>query len=125
MLSFRFKTLALALALVATVGFLTMNLSPAVYGQTIVSGDISGTVTDSTSAVVVGATITLTSDADASTREVKTGSDGSFRFTLLVQGNTPSRLSSSGMVGAASHVNVSVGRTSPVSITVQARYSGH
>jgi hypothetical protein len=119
MLSFRFKNLALALILAATVGFLMTSLSSAAYGQTIVSGDITGFVTDSTNAVIVGASVTLTSDADASHRTVNTGTDGSYRFSLLPPGTYSIKVAAPGLVGAASHVTISVGRASTVNITVK------
>ena len=119
MLFFRFKNLALALILVATVGFLMTSLPPAAYGQTIVSGDITGYVTDSTNAVIVGASVALTSDADASHRTVNTGTDGSYRFSLLPPGTYSIKVAAPGLVGAATHVTISVGRASTVNITVK------
>lgn len=119
MLSFRFKNLALALILAATVGFLMTSLSPAAYGQTIVSGDLTGYVTDSTNAVIVGASVTLTSDADASHRTVVTGNDGSYRFSLLPPGAYAVKVVAPGLVGAASHVAISVGKASTVNIMVK------
>jgi hypothetical protein len=119
MQSFRFKNLALALILAATVGFLMTSLSPAAYGQTIVSGDLTGYVTDSTNAVIVGASVTLTSDADASHRTVVTGNDGAYRFSLLPPGAYSVKVVAPGLVGAASHVAVNVGKASTVNIMVK------
>ena len=115
----RIQNLSLALALLGVAGLTAMNTAPAAYGQTIVSGDISGHVADSTGAVVVGATATMTSDANGSRREVKTSSEGEFRFSLLPPGTYSIKVSSAGLVGAASHIAVSVGKASSVNITVQ------
>ena len=65
---------------------LVLGLTPrAVFGQTD-TAQIEGLVTDSTGAVVTGATVTLRNlDTDA-TRTVKVGSDGHFSFNALVRG---------------------------------------
>src|SRR5258708_5313196 len=52
-----------------------------------VTGQISGTVIDSTGAVVAGAVARLTNDLTQQTRSFTTKSNGSFIFTDLVPGN--------------------------------------
>src|SRR5271157_1860731 len=52
-----------------------------------VTAALSGTVKDASGAVVSGATITLTSTQTNISRTVKTGSDGSYSFTLVPVGN--------------------------------------
>ena len=49
-------------------------------------GTINGRVTDKTGAVVVDATVTLTDTATQTTREAKTGADGTFRVDLPLPG---------------------------------------
>jgi hypothetical protein len=115
----RIQNVALALALFGAVGLTATNFAPAAHGQTIVSGDISGHVADSTGAVVVGATVTMTSDATGARRETKTGAEGEFRFPLLTPGTYSIKVSSAGLVGAAPHIPVSVGKATAVTITVQ------
>ena len=51
------------------------------------SGEITGTVTDSTGAVVAGATITVTNPATNTQRLVKTNSDGIYDLPALPPGN--------------------------------------
>ena len=55
-------------------------------GQSIVTGDAVGTVTDPSSAVVSGATVTLTSSDTGATQYVVTGANGFYRFALLKPG---------------------------------------
>lgn len=51
-----------------------------------VTGSISGTVTDATGGVVVGASVTLHSDQTGTTRTATTGEDGRFTFAALQPG---------------------------------------
>ena len=69
------KFLVLALALLA--------LAPTAFAQ-ISGGNIYGTVTDESGAVLPGATVTLT--GDLGTRSTTTGTQGEFRFLNLDRG---------------------------------------
>ena len=64
--------------------FVTLALS--VMAQTAGTGALTGTVTDSTGAVVPNATVTATSTDTGQTRTATTGSDGSYKFNLLPPG---------------------------------------
>ena len=55
--------------------------------QTIVSGEITGTVTDASGAVIPAATVTLSSSDTGFNSEQTTGDSGTFRFSLLKPGN--------------------------------------
>jgi len=59
---------------------------PAVYSQSV-TGQISGTVTDSSGGIVQGATVRLTHDATQQVRTFTTELRGSFVFTNLVPGD--------------------------------------
>ena len=52
-----------------------------------VTGSISGTVTDATGGVVVGASVTLRSDQTGTERTATTGEDGRFSFAALQPGS--------------------------------------
>ena len=71
------------LCFVSVAGFL-MTLQAA--GQSVVTGDAVGTVTDPSGAIVSHATVILTSSATAATESVTTGSNGFYRFPLLKPG---------------------------------------
>ncbi|MGH9969509.1 MAG: carboxypeptidase regulatory-like domain-containing protein [Pyrinomonadaceae bacterium] len=64
---------------------LTMMISTAAVAQTI-TGSISGTITDSSNRVVVGASVTLLSDQTGATRTSTTGEEGRFTFAALQPG---------------------------------------
>ena len=55
-------------------------------GQSVVTGDAVGTVTDPSGAVVSGARVTLTNSDTAATQSVVTGANGFYRFPLLKPG---------------------------------------
>src|SRR5437879_13668473 len=55
--------------------------------QTASTGALTGTVMDSSGAVLPGVMVTTTSVDTAQTRSVITGEDGTYRVTLLPPGN--------------------------------------
>src|SRR5579871_3722496 len=65
---------------------IVMLISLYAAGQSVVTGDAVGTVTDPSGAVVSGAVVTLTSSDTAATQSVVTGTNGFYRFTLLKPG---------------------------------------
>ena len=56
------------------------------WAQSSTTGALRGTVTDSTSAVVPGVTVTLTNNATSQSQTTTTDSKGSYRFSLLAPG---------------------------------------
>ncbi len=64
-------------------------MAPSLMAQSLVTGDLTGTVTDPSGAVVSGASVMLKSNANGSTRNATTGSNGTYRFSLLAQAATP------------------------------------
>ena len=62
-----------------------LALSSAVYGQSV-TGQITGTVVDSSGAVIVGAAVQITDDVSKQQRSFLTDSKGAFLFTELVPG---------------------------------------
>ena len=62
-------------------------LAPSLMAQSLVSGDLTGTVTDPSGAVVPNATVTLKSDATGATRTTTTNANGAYRFSLLPPGS--------------------------------------
>lgn len=66
-----------------------------VVAQTI-TGSISGTVTDSTNRVIVGASVTLISDQTGNTRNFPTGEDGRFGFAAVQPGGYTIKVEQSG-----------------------------
>jgi len=71
--------------LILTGLLMTWNLS--LQAQTAGSGALTGTVTDTSGAVVPGATVTATSADTGQARTATTGADGAYTIGLLVPGN--------------------------------------
>ena len=63
--------------------------APVLMAQSLVSGDITGTVTDPSGAVVPNATVTLKSTSTGQTRNTTTNNNGAYRFSLLQPGTIP------------------------------------
>jgi outer membrane receptor protein involved in Fe transport len=77
----RTRTLAILLAAAAIFCF----MAPITQAQTATTGQVVGVVTDPSGALVVGAKVTLTSDAGVR-RETVTGGNGRYTFPLLDPG---------------------------------------
>jgi len=77
---------ALALSLLAPVTFLALTVGQAAYAQSNISGDIYGTVTDPSGAVVTNASVTLKNQSTGATYAATTSTSGSYRFSLLKPG---------------------------------------
>ncbi len=65
---------------------IVLILAPVVMAQQT-NGIIQGAVSDAAGAVVAGATVTVVNDSTAYTRNVTSGSDGSYAFTELAPGH--------------------------------------
>ena len=89
------RTLATLLAAVAILCF----MMPMTQAQTATTGQIVGVVTDPTGAIVIGAHVALTNDAGVR-REITTGSDGRYVFSLLDPGRYRIEVKQSGFAEA-------------------------
>jgi outer membrane receptor protein involved in Fe transport len=89
------RTLTTLLAAAAILCFMT----PMTQAQTATTGQIVGVVTDPSGALVVGAKVTVTSDAGVR-REVTTGGNGRYTFPLLDPGAYRLEVTSSGFASA-------------------------
>ena len=88
---------------------LSIALAPSVVAQTAGTGALTGTVTDSTGAVVPNATVTLTSTDTGQVRTATTGPDGVYKFSLLPPGAYRAKFEAAGFKAAevaAAAVNV-------------------
>jgi len=85
-------------------------MAPSMMAQSLVTGDITGTVTDPSGAVVSGASVSLKSDANGSTRSATTGSNGTYRFSLLSPGSYTVSVSASGFSKSETTAQVNVGQ---------------
>src|ERR1700732_4752262 len=67
----------------ALLCFFALSAAPALLAQSSSSGTVSGTVTDSSGAVVADATVTLTDTANNSTRPATTSDKGFYVFSYV------------------------------------------
>src|SRR4051794_40343002 len=72
--------------LLAGIAFVLLAFLPAVQAQSV-TGQISGTVTDSTGAVVAGAAVKLTGDLSQQAHTFTTDANGNFVFFGVVPGS--------------------------------------
>ena len=72
---------------VLLVTCLIIFFTPCLRAQTAGTGALTGTVTDSTGAVVPNATVTVTSADTGQVRTATTGADGNYEVNLLTPGN--------------------------------------
>src|SRR5271170_6474652 len=86
--------------------------------QTITSGDLTGTVTDTSGAVVPGANITLKSLDTGETKLIKSGDNGVYRFNLLKPGSYQLSGASAGLKSDIGRVSVTVGQVVTANLTL-------
>jgi outer membrane receptor protein involved in Fe transport len=107
---------SLALSLVFAFGLFSL---PMAFAQTITTGDVVGTVKDTTGAVVPGAAVTLKSIDFGDTRTVDTDNTGAFRFTFLKPGNYNLSASAAGLKTDVRKLAVEVGQVANLELTAK------
>ncbi len=111
-MAFNFRSTLIAFLLVASL------LAPAAFAQSLISGDIAGTVTDPSHAVVANATVELKSIDEGSTQSTKTNGNGAYKFSLLKPGKYQVTVKETGFSTMEVPVTVSVGQTSTTDISL-------
>jgi Carboxypeptidase regulatory-like domain len=86
--------------------------APPLTAQSLVSGGLTGTVTDPSGAVVPNTTVTLKNDATGEMRTTTTNPSGAYRISLLRPGTYRASASAQGFSKTESQVNVATGQTS-------------
>jgi hypothetical protein len=107
-----FRTLALCVGLVASL----FGVIASAEAQSLLSGDISGTVTDQTSGVVAGAAVDLKGVDTGSSQSSKTDGVGVYRFSLLKPGLYSVTVTQPGFQKAEKQVTVLVGQVATADI---------
>jgi hypothetical protein len=98
---------------------LTVVLIPSVtYGQSIVTGGITGAVTDPSGAVIVGATVTLRSIATSESQVAGTNSSGIYSFSLLKPGDYMLTVTKQGFQTASESTTVLLGQVTTANISL-------
>ena len=110
--AFRFFFAALVVLAIAVIA------APQLAAQSLISGDIAGTVTDPTGAVVANAQLTLLSLDRGETQTTTTNASGYYRFSLLKPGQYSITLSHTGFRRAESKTAVAVGQVATMNFTL-------
>jgi len=94
-------------------------LSGPVTAQTLLTGGISGTITDATGAVIPGATVTLTSLDTGASQTTTTNQSGDYRFTLLKPGRYQVTVTQAGFSREQRQIDVAVGQIATANLALQ------
>ncbi len=86
------------------------------FGQSVTTGDVSGTVEDGSGAIVAGANVSLKNLDSGGTVTQTANSDGAYHFSLLKPGNYTVQAASTGLSSDLTKVTVQVGRASAVNL---------
>ena len=89
------------------------------WAQTIVTGGITGVVTDSSGAAVAGASLTLKSSATAETFNTTSSDSGDYHFALLKPGDYTLATTKDGFKTAARTVTVLLGQNSMINVSLE------
>lgn len=108
-----------AALIAATIMLALTFVAPAVHSQTITSGDVTGTVTDSSGAVVPGAKVVLKNVDTGDGRTVDSGGDGQYRFTFLKPGQYAVSASTPGLKSDSTRVAVAVGQVQTLNLILR------
>ena len=93
-------------------------LASVAYGQSLLAGDISGTIVDPNGAAVSGATVKVTSKDTGTTATTITSGTGLYRFSLLKPGTYTVSVSASGFKATTATVVVSLGQVATANIAL-------
>lgn len=84
--------------------------------QTIVTGEIAGTVTDPSGAAVANGTATLKGDATGQTQTATTNATGEFHFSLLRPGSYTLTVAATGFEQTLQKITVNLGQVNAVKV---------
>src|ERR1700683_5115209 len=93
-----------------------MFVDQQVLAQSLTSGDIIGTVSDPTGAVLPGAEIQATTTATGSQQTATANNSGAFRFAFLPPARYSIAVSAAGFQQSTQYVDVGVGQSATVNL---------
>ena len=94
-------------------------ITPLGMAQSLTSGDISGTVTDPSGAVVKDAIVNLKSLDTGAAQTSATGDTGMYRFSLLKPGRYSVKVTQQGFQGSERQVAVNIGQVTTANFTLK------
>ena len=89
------------------------------HAQSIITGAVSGTVTDPSGAILPNAAVTLTNTATGDTQTGKTNASGVYLFPLLQPGDYTVTVQESGFRVAVAKVTVALGQTATADLKLE------
>src|SRR5258708_15744036 len=89
------------------------------HAQSIITGAVSGTITDPSGAILPNATVTLVNTATGDTQSGKTNTSGVYLFPLLKPGDYTVTVQESGFRVAVAKVIVTLGQTAPAHLKLE------
>src|ERR1700723_4065582 len=100
--------------------FAALLLLPGVsMAQSIVTGAVSGVVTDPSGSVIVGASVTLKTNETGAIQTTNTGSSGTYQFTLLKPGTYVVSATQSGFKQVTEPVDVLLGQIASANLKLE------
>ena len=87
--------------------------------QSLISGDIAGTVNDPSGAAIPGATVTATNTGTGLVKTVTTGGAGDYKIGLLQPGQYTVKISAPGFQTVQQTTAVAIGQTATVTVALQ------
>ena len=118
MISISLKRTAIVLALLTAIaGPAALLLVPrTLEAQSLVSGDIAGTITDSTGAAIPGAKVTARNTGTGQVKEVTTSGTGNYRISLLQPGAYTVTATADGFQSTQGSLNLSIGQIASLNL---------
>jgi Carboxypeptidase regulatory-like domain len=110
----RFERFPVVLAVALTLSLVAAPL----FGQSLSTGNITGTVLDPSHAVVPGATVKLKNLDTGSTATTTTGATGSYHFNLLRPGHYEVGVKQAGFAEIQETLEVGLGQTSTIDLNL-------
>ncbi|MGA7920450.1 MAG: carboxypeptidase regulatory-like domain-containing protein [Candidatus Acidiferrales bacterium] len=100
--------------------FAALLLLPGIsLAQSVVTGGVSGVVTDPSGSVIVGATVNLKNNGTGETQSTTTGSTGIYQFTLLKPGTYVVSATQSGFKQTTESVDVLLGQIATANMKME------
>src|SRR5580700_4521775 len=102
----------------AAITAMLVVLTPLLFGQTTTTADAVGVVSDTSGAVVPGATVTIKSLDSGEQRTESTNGQGEFRFPLMQPGEYTISATGKGLNSNVSKINLLVGQAQEINLTM-------
>ena len=120
MLKTRFIPKLTLSAMLAIGFFATTSIAPVRLEAQATSGDLVGTVTDASGAVVPNATVEATNNATGVKSTTVSNGNGEYRFSNLLAGSYNLSVSGNGLTGAKKNITVELNKTATANVSTGA-----